>query len=98
MFAPNRERIDPRWMHWLTKTRGFWSKCDEKSRGTSGKNRIRPERFLDIEIPLPPIPEQRRVLARIEELTEQIREAKGLREASINEVGALFEEGRATVF
>ena len=40
MFAPDTSRLDPRWMHWLTKTRGFWEQCDEKSRGTSGKNRI----------------------------------------------------------
>jgi type I restriction enzyme, S subunit len=80
MFTPNRERLHPRWMHWLTKTRGFWSQCDEKSQGTSGKNRIRPERFLAIEVPLPPLAEQRRVVARIEELAGQIAEASGLRE------------------
>ncbi len=52
-FVPIREKLDPRWFHWLTKTKSFWEKCDEKSQGTSGKNRIRPERFLEIEIPLP---------------------------------------------
>jgi type I restriction enzyme S subunit len=98
MFAPNRERLDSRWIHWLTKTRGFWSQCDEKSQGTSGKNRIRPERFLDIEVPLPPLAEQQRVVARIEELAGQITEARGLRHESVEEVQALFEQGRATVF
>ena len=78
MFMPIRPRLDPRWMHWLTQTPSFWNQCDEKSRGTSGKNRIRPERFLKITISLPPLEEQRRIVARIEELAAQINEARTL--------------------
>src|SRR3989442_9539505 len=40
-FTPIRDALEPRWFHWLTKTKPFWSQCDEKSRGTSGKNRIK---------------------------------------------------------
>lgn len=89
MFAPNRERLHPRWMHWLTKTRGFWSQCDEKSRGTSGKNRIRPEGFLAIEVPLPPLAKQERVVARIEELAGQVEAADAIRKESNNAAAAL---------
>jgi len=46
-----------------------------KSQGTSGKNRIRPEKFLDIEIPLPPLTEQRRIVAHIESLSARVNEA-----------------------
>ncbi|MCL4233572.1 MAG: restriction endonuclease subunit S, partial [Deltaproteobacteria bacterium] len=53
---------------------------NQKSQGTSGKNRIKPELFLTIPIPLPPLSEQRRIVARIEELAAKIEEAKGLRE------------------
>jgi type I restriction enzyme S subunit len=81
-FTPISDKLDPRWFHWITKTRFFWDQCDAKSRGTSGKNRIRPERFLEIEIPLPPLPEQRRIVARIEELAAKINEARGLRDES----------------
>lgn len=81
-FEPVREKLEPRWFHWLTKTKSFWEKCDEQSRGTSGKNRIRPEKFLEIQIPLPPIPEQRRIVARIEALAAKIDEARGLRRES----------------
>ncbi len=78
-FELNQAQILPRWMHWLTKTRAFWSKCDRLSQGTSGKNRIKPELFLTITIPLPPLDEQRRIVARIEELAAKIEEARGLR-------------------
>jgi type I restriction enzyme, S subunit len=89
MFAPKRDRLDPRWMRWLTKTPGFWEQCDEKSRGTSGQNRIKPEQFLSLEIPLPPLAEQRRVVARIEELAAEIRKARDLRFQAAEETEAL---------
>jgi type I restriction enzyme S subunit len=97
-FVPIREKLEPRWFHWLTKTKSFWEKCDEKSQGTSGKNRIRPERFLEIEIPLPIIPEQRRIVARIEELATKIEEARGLRRKAGEEVKALFWAEMAKIF
>jgi type I restriction enzyme S subunit len=78
-FVPIREKLEPRWFHWITKTSVFWEQCAEKSHGTSGKNRIRPERFLEVKIPLPPLNEQHRIVARIEELAALIEEARGLR-------------------
>jgi len=71
-YAPLLDRIDPRWMHWLTKTAEFWNLCDEKSQGTSGKNRIRPEQFLNIEVSLPSLDEQRRIVERLDALTSMV--------------------------
>jgi type I restriction enzyme S subunit len=79
MFAPRLERLDSRWVHWLTKTPEFWAQCDEKSRGTSGKNRIRPERFLEIRIPVPTLPVQQQVVTRIEELATNLDQIRTLR-------------------
>jgi type I restriction enzyme, S subunit len=59
MFAPFSDRLDSRWMHWLTKTPSFWVQCGEKSRGTSGKNRIKPEQFLELELPMPDVDKQK---------------------------------------
>ena len=98
MFAPKADRLESRWMHWLTKTRGFWAQCDEKSRGTSGKNRIKPEQFLSVEIPLPPLAEQRRVVARIEELAAQIHEARTLRHQAAEEAEALVGAKASEMF
>ncbi len=88
-FKLDQDRVVPRWIHWQTKTRDFWIKCDALSRGTSGKNRIKPELFLTIKVPLPPIPEQRRIVARIEELSAKIDEARAFRERVTSETGAL---------
>ena len=97
-FTPIPDKLDPRWFHWITKTRFFWDQCDAKSRGTSGKNRIRPERFLEIEIPLPPLPEQRRIVARIEELAAKINEAHNLRQKAADETTALLSATRRVFF
>jgi len=88
-FAPIKEKLYPRWFHWITKTSDFWQQCDEKSQGTSGKNRIRPEQFLSVEIPLPPLAEQQRIAARIEELARRVEEARGLRREAVEEAEAL---------
>ena len=89
-FVPDRSMLEPRWFYWITKTRSFWDQCDEKSRGTSGQNRIRPERFMEIMIPLPPLDEQRWIVARIEELAAKIETARRLRWQTVEELHALW--------
>ncbi len=97
-FTPTSEKLEPRWFHWLTKRPAFWEQCDEKSRGTSGKNRIKPERFLEIEIPLPPLAEQRRIVARIEAVAAKIEEARRLRKICTEETDALEASASNALF
>jgi len=87
-FELDLNRIDPRWIHWQTKMKSFWEKCDDLSRGTSGKNRIKPELFLTINIPLPLLTEQRRIVAHIESLAARVNEAQRLREEVEEEISA----------
>jgi type I restriction enzyme, S subunit len=79
-FELDLNRIDPRWIHWQTKMKSFWEKCDSLSQGTSGKNRIKPELFLTIKIPLPPLDEQHHILEQVETLAARIAKAHSLRE------------------
>jgi type I restriction enzyme, S subunit len=97
-FTSISDKLDPRWFHWITKTRFFWDQCDAKSRGTSGKNRIRPERFLEIQIPLPSLPEQQRIVARIEELAAKISQAGSLRQQAEEETKAVVGGRAASIF
>jgi len=60
-----------------------------KARGSTNYAAIRPEHTLDFEIPLPPLPEQRRIVARIDELAANIEEARALRQQTAEEVEAL---------
>src|SRR5216683_1906187 len=97
-FELDRTKVLPRWIHWLTKSSDFWSKCDALSHGTSGKNRIKPEIFLTIKTPLPSLSEQRRIVARIEELAAKIEEARGLRREAVEEAEKLFPSALKSLF
>ena len=97
-FELDLNRIEPRWIYWQTKMKSFWGKCDSLSRGTSGKNRIKPELFLTIKIPLPPLDEQRRIVARIEALAARISEAQCLRQEAVEEAKVLLELKIGEVF
>lgn len=88
-FELDQEQVHPGWVHWLTKTKWFWAECDALSMGTSGKNRIKPEKFLTISIPLPPLSEQQRLVERIEILAAKIDEAKRLRTEADEGIEAL---------
>ncbi len=98
LYTIRPEMMHPDWMHWMTKTRYFWNMCDEKSQGTSGKNRIKPEKFLDIEIPLPPLDEQRRIVARIEKFEEWVTSAQQLHHQIKNEVNMMMNNLLAEIF
>lgn len=65
-FMLDRERLEPRFVHWFSKTTSAWAQCEALSQGTSGKNRVKPERFLTVKIPLPPLTEQRRIVAQLD--------------------------------
>lgn len=77
-FQLDLSQVSPRWLHWLAQSKSFWAECEELSRGTSGKNRIKPERFLGIQIPLPPLPEQQRIVVWLDSLAARVSAAKAL--------------------
>lgn len=52
-FEIDRKKVDPDWLDLRLKTEAFWHKCALASGGTSGKNRIKIEKFLNIEIDVP---------------------------------------------
>jgi len=85
-----KDTINPRWLRLITKSRWFWMACDEKARGTSGKNRIRPSKFLEIRIPLPPIANQQRIVAHLDAIEERLTRIKKMREESAMESLALI--------
>ncbi len=81
-FVLDHARVEPRFIHWFSKTELAWSQCEKLSQGTSGKNRVKPERFLSILTPLPPLPEQRRIVARLDAAAKAI-ESRAERAAAV---------------
>ncbi len=90
VFDLNRERIIPEFLNFYFQIPRVWEEVSGGSTGTNvRRRRLHPDDFLRAMIPLPPMPEQRRVVARIEELAAQIHEARTLRHQATEEVEAL---------
>jgi type I restriction enzyme S subunit len=61
------------------------------SPGSAGRNRVLSiKRISEVQVPLPSLGEQRRIVARIEELAARIEEARELRRRAVEETEALI--------
>ena len=92
-FDTNTELLLPTYFDYLTKTPMFVDFCIRASEGTTNRLYLQEDRFLAQEIPLPPLAEQQRIAARIEELAAQINAAKALRKQAEEEAEALLYSG-----
>ena len=81
-FNFNARRIVPDFLGWLSRTRRFVDLCRAASEGTTNRVRLQEARFLAMKIPVPPLAEQRRIVAKIDRLAEKIEEARGLKRST----------------
>jgi type I restriction enzyme S subunit len=80
-FLPDRQRLALHFLRYWFRLPATLASVDENCTGSTPltRNRFKEEFFLALGIPLPSLAEQRRIVARIEELAAQINEAKALR-------------------
>jgi type I restriction enzyme, S subunit len=99
VYELNRERIDEKFLDFFFKVPDHWQSIGGQSSGTNVRRQsLHPNQFERAEIPLPPLAEQRRVVARIEELAAQIHDARSLRHQACEEVEALIAAEMHQVF
>ena len=68
-FRANRERLEPRYLEWFCRRSQTWAGLLSKAHGIGARREsVSPEQFLSLTVPLPSVSEQRRIVARIEEL------------------------------
>lgn len=96
LFAVNENRLERRFLDYFIRTPAFREQVS--AQGTTNYAAIRPSHVLEYEIPLPSLAEQRRVVARIEELAAQIGAARALRSQAAAESTALSHSGTEAVF
>ncbi|MDE0330566.1 MAG: hypothetical protein OXL41_01730 [Nitrospinae bacterium] len=87
VFTADSARLEGEFVKLVLRTGGFIKALRHKASGTSGRRRITPEAFQDLHIPLPPLDEQRAIVAVHCEALE--RAAKIEREADEAEVRAM---------
>jgi type I restriction enzyme S subunit len=94
------DRIDGHylWRYFIRKS--AWEEALGLSTGgtPTSRNRLKEEKLLAMQIPLPPLAEQRRIVARIEELAAKIEEARSLRHRTAEEAEALGRAGGKAQF
>jgi type I restriction enzyme S subunit len=89
LFVVDESKLDRRFLDFFIRTPAF---CEQvAAQGSTNYAAIRPAHVLGYEIPLPPLAEQRRVVARIEELAAQIHETRTLRHQAAEEAEALVQ-------
>lgn len=88
LFAINEAKLDRRFLDFFIRTPAFRDQV--AAQGSTNYAAIRPSHVLAYEIPLPPLAEQRRVVARVEELAAQVHEARSLRRKATEEAEALL--------
>lgn len=97
-FELDCSRVEPCYLAWYFRTPTFWDACETASRGSTGRNQIKRKAFLAIRAPLPPLLDQRRMIARIDELATQIQEARALRRQATGQATVLLMQGAAAIF
>lgn len=89
LFDIRADKLDPRWLQAIFTANYLQEQLDAEAKGTTGYAAVRPKILLACEIPLPLLIEQRRIVARIEELSAQIQEARTLSQQVVEEAEAL---------
>jgi len=98
LFDVNTGRLDSKWLQCIFDSNYLQEQLDAEAKGTTGYAAVRPKTLLACEVPLPPQSEQRRIVARIEELAAQIHEARELRKQAVEEAEVLVASEKNAMF
>jgi type I restriction enzyme, S subunit len=90
IFA-TKEQIDPDYLFFYMKSQGGNAQINFYGNRGTVRAALRFDDLCKLEIPFPPLSEQHRIVARIEELAAKIEEARGLRQEVGEEIKALIK-------
>jgi len=96
LFTVDAPLLDKRFLGYFVKTPAFREQVN--AQGSTNYAAIRPSHVLDYTIPLPPLSEQRRIVAKIDQLAANIDEAKGVQARSALEASTLWHSGLKSAF
>ena len=91
-------RVIPEWVHLFVRQKSFRDEAMQHFRGAVGQQRVPAEFLESYSLPLPPLDEQRRIVARVEELFARIEEARRLRAAADQDAERLMPAALEEVF
>lgn len=90
-FRCDTSKLDRDFLGWLIRQPKLWEDLGTRTSGMGDRRRtLNPGALFACKIPLPPLADQRRIVARIESLARLISEASDLREHTAQEAEAFF--------
>lgn len=91
-YEANRDLIVLQFLRYYFQTPRIAQQAQDLSKGAAAisKLTLNPPQFWDLTIPLPPLSEQQRIIARIEALARRVEEARGLRRAAVEQAEAVM--------
>jgi type I restriction enzyme S subunit len=95
-FIPINDQVDVDFLRYWFRLPNVLAEVNKNCEGSTPltRNRYKEKFFLDLDILLPPLEEQRRIVERIEELETAIDEAQGLQEKSVSEINLLLQASK----
>jgi type I restriction enzyme S subunit len=81
--------ILPKFLYWLTRSPAYWSYLTGLSEGTNINN-LKFSGLSGFEVPIPPLEEQKRIVAVLDEAFEGLARARANAEANLNDARELF--------
>lgn len=86
-FSVNVSRLEGKYLWFYFSRQSIWNEALGLSTGgtPTSRNRLKEEQLLAMQMPLPSLDEQHRIVARIEELSAKIEEACALRHQAVKE-------------
>ena len=76
VLRPNSQLLTNKWLYYFLSQQNFRQECKQHMTGSAGQKRVPPKYLGICSIPVPSIAEQRRIVARIEELFSQLDDAE----------------------
>jgi len=92
------ESILPEYLYWCIMGDSFRDEAKKSMTGTSGLKRIPRAIIENFQIPLPPLPEQEKIVAKLDQAFASIDEARGKAEQSLADTRELWESTLEGIF
>lgn len=89
LFGVDPDRLDQGFLDYCSKTPAFRDQV--RAQGSTNYAAIRPAHVLGYTVPLPRLPEQRRIVAKLDQLSARLAEARGLRRSTEESAPVVFE-------
>jgi len=81
----------PEWLHLILRSKQVREDAENAMQGAAGQQRVPVDFLKQLEIPVPPLTEQSRLVARIEALTSRLEQARQARQAALAEAEEVFQ-------